>query len=135
MNELSNAVTGSGSYEGTPISVTSNTSIVKIVEGLTLVLAADKKYWKDGNLKYTITLNNATDVKYETITISDVIDTKYISFVDGTIEINGAKAQASEYNYDEASHTLTINLDGVEPQESTTINFEVKKNETCTLLY
>ncbi len=127
MNELSNAVTGSGSYEGTPISVTSNTSIVKIVEGLTLVLAADKKYWKDGNLKYTITLNNATDVKYETITISDVIDTKYISFVDGTIEINGAKAQASEYNYDEVSHTLTINLDGVEPQESTTINFEVKK--------
>ncbi len=128
MNELSNTVTGNGSYEGTPISVTSNTSVVKIVEGLTLELQADKPYWKDGNLKYTITLKNATDVKYETITISDVLDTKYISFVDGTVEINGAKAQTSEYNYNDATHTLTINLSEVEAQGTSTITFNVKKN-------
>ena len=127
MNELSNTVTGNGSYEGTPISVTSNASIVKIVEGLTLQLQADKPYWKDGNLKYTITLGNATDVKYETVTISDVLDTNYISFVDGSVEINGAKAQASEYKYDDATHTLTINLSEVAAQGTTTVNFSVKK--------
>lgn len=127
MNELSNTVTGNGSYEGTPISVTSNASIVKIVEGLTLQLQADKPYWKDGNLKYTITLGNATDVKYETVTISDVLDTNYISFVDGSVEINGAKAQASEYKYDDVTHTLTINLSEVAAQGTTTVNFSVKK--------
>ena len=127
MNELSNTVTGNGSYEGTPISVTSNASIVKIVEGLTLQLQADKPYWKDGNLKYTITLGNATDVKYETVTISDVLDTNYISFVDGSVEINGAKAQASEYKYDDATYTLTINLSEVAAQGTTTVNFSVKK--------
>ena len=127
MNELSNTVTGNGTYEGTPISVTSNTSIVKIVEGLTLNLQADKAYWKDGNLKYTITLGNATDVKYETVTISDVLDTNYISFVDGSVEINGAKAQSSEYKYDDATHTLTINLSEVAAQGTTTVNFSVKK--------
>ena len=127
MNELSNTVTGNGSYEGTPISVTSNASIVKIVEGLTLQLQADKPYWKDGNLKYTITLGNATDVKYETVTISDVLDTNYISFVDGSVEINGAKAQSSEYKYDDVTHTLTINLSEVAAQGTTTVNFSVKK--------
>ena len=128
MNELSNTVTGNGTYEGTPISVTSNTSIVKIVEGLKLNLQADKAYWKDGNLKYTITLGNATDVKYESVTISDVLDTKYISFVDGSVEINGAKAQTSEYKYDDATHTLTINLSQVDAQGTSTITFNVKKN-------
>lgn len=128
MNELSNTVTGNGAYEGTPISVTSNTSVVKIVEGLTLTLQADKPYWKDGNLKYTITLSNATDVKYESVTISDVLDTKYISFVDGSVEINGAKAQTTEYNYDDATHTLTINLSEVDAQGTSTITFNVKKN-------
>lgn len=58
MNELTNTVNGTGTYDSVPISLTSNTSVVKLVDGLTLMLEADKTYWKDGNLKYTITLDN-----------------------------------------------------------------------------
>lgn len=50
MNELSNNVNGTGTYDSVPISLSSNTSVVKLVDGLTLTLAANKTYWKDGNL-------------------------------------------------------------------------------------
>ncbi len=64
MNELSNTVNANGTYDNVPLSITSNTTVVKLVDGLTLTLAADKQYWKDGNLTYTITLNNTTDMAY-----------------------------------------------------------------------
>ena len=127
MNELSNTINAAGTYDDTPISLTSNTNVVKIIDGLTLKLEADKKYWKDGNLKYSITLDNATDVSYTTVTLTDVLDTTYISFVDGSVEIDGAKATSSQYSYNEASHTLTVNLDSVAAQGNTMITFEVKK--------
>ncbi len=127
MNELSNTINAAGTYDDTPISLTSNTNVVKIIDGLTLKLEADRKYWKDGNLKYSITLDNATDVSYTTVTLTDVLDTTYISFVDGTVEIDGAKATSDQYSYNEASHTLTVNLASVDAQSNTTITFEVKK--------
>ena len=128
MNELSNTVNGTGTYDSVPISLTSNTSVVKLVDGLTLTLAADKTYWKDGNLKYTITLDNATDVPYENVTLTDVLDTTYVTFVEGSVEINSVAAQSSEYNYEDSSHTLTINLTSVAAQNKTIVTFSVKKN-------
>ena len=78
MNELTNTVNGTGTYDSVPIALISNTSVVKLVDGLTLTLEADKTYWKDGNLKYTITLDNATDVNYENVKLTDVLDTREI---------------------------------------------------------
>lgn len=127
MNELTNTINVTGTYDDTPIAFSSNSSIVKIIDGLTLTLNADKKYWKDGNLTYTINLNNQTDIKYETITLTDVLDTNYIIFVDGTVEINDVKAQSSEYHYDDETHTLTITLAEVDVQSNATIKFSVKK--------
>ena len=128
MNELSNVASATGTYDSVPISLTSNTNVVKILDGLTLTLSADKTYWKDGNLLYTIIINNETDIKYETVTISDVLNKSYISFIDGTVQINGAYATSGEYNYNEGTSTLTINLASVEAQTKTTITFNVKKN-------
>lgn len=127
MNEVTNTVTSEGTYDNTPISLTSNATIVKIIDGLTLVLSADKKYWKDGNLTYTIVLNNATDIKYENITLKDVIDSTYTSFVDGSVKINDAYAQSSEYNYDSSTNTLSVSLQEVEASGKTTVTFSVKK--------
>ena len=81
MNELSNTVNANGTYDSVPLSITSNTTIVKLVEGLTLLLEADKKYWKEGNLTYTATLDNTTDVAYENVKLTDLIDTTYVDFV------------------------------------------------------
>lgn len=113
MNELSNTVNGTGTYDSVPISLSSNTSVVKLVDGLTLTLAANKTYWNDGNLKYTITLNNATDMPYENIKLTDVLDTTYITFINDSVEVNNVAAQSSEYNYDDSTHNLTINLASV----------------------
>lgn len=41
MNELSNNVNGTRTYDSVPISLSSNTSVVKLVD---LTLAADKTY-------------------------------------------------------------------------------------------
>ena len=128
MNELSNTVNGTGTYDSVPISLTSNTSVVKLVDGLTLSLEANKTYWKDGNLKYTITLDNATDIAYENVALTDVLDTNFINFVNDSVEINGVQAQSSEFNYEESNHTLTINLTSIAAQTKTTITFSVKKN-------
>ena len=38
MNELTNIVKVTGTYDSVPISLTSNTSVVKLVDGLTLTL-------------------------------------------------------------------------------------------------
>ena len=129
MNELTNIVKVTGTYDSVPISLTSNTSVVKLVDGLTLTLEADKNYWKDGNLKYTITLNSATDVNYENVKLTDVLDTTYISFVEDSVKINDIEATSSEYEYNDGTNTLTINLASVDAQNKTTITFSVKKSK------
>lgn len=43
MNELNNTATSLGTYNNIPTSLTSNTSVVNIIEGLTLTKDADKK--------------------------------------------------------------------------------------------
>lgn len=41
MNELNNIVTSTGSYNNIPTSLTSNTSVVNIIEGLTITKDAN----------------------------------------------------------------------------------------------
>lgn len=127
MSELNNTVTSIGNYNSVPTSLTSNTSIVNMVEGLTLTKEADKNNWVSGYLTYTITLDNETDKPYEKPVITDILDNTLVEFVNDSVTINGVKADTSKYNYDEGSHTLTINLDDVSPSGSTTLTFQVTK--------
>lgn len=127
MNELSNTVTSVGNYNNIPTSLTSNTSVVNLIEGLTLTKEADKDNWVGGTLTYLITLDNQTDTSYENPVIKDVLDNTLVNFVEGSVTINGQKAETSKYNYDEDTHTLTINLDSVTPSSSTAVTFLVTK--------
>ena len=43
MNELNNVVTATGTYNDIPTSLTSNTMVVNMVDGLTIKKEADKK--------------------------------------------------------------------------------------------
>lgn len=61
MNELSNISKASGTYNDIPTSLTSNTSVVNVIDGLSLIKEADMENWDSGNLTYTITLDNQTD--------------------------------------------------------------------------
>ena len=127
MNELSNIATSVGNYNNIPTSLTSNTSIVNLIEGLTLTKEADKDNWVSGTLTYLITLDNQTDTSYENPIIKDVLDNNLVNFVEGSVTIDGQKADPSKYTYDEGTHTLTINLDSVTPSSSTAITFLVTK--------
>lgn len=125
MNVLNNIVTSVGNYNNIPTSLTSNVSTVSMVEGLTLTKDADKKNWTSGDLTYTIVIDNKTDTAYENPKITDVIDDSLVEFVNDSVTINGVTATSSQYNYDVASHTLTVNLDSVNPSTTTTLTFRV----------
>lgn len=127
MNELTNTVYSNGNYNNIPTSLTSNTSVVNMIEGLTLTKDADKKNWSDGLLTYTIKLNNSTTTPYSNPVITDIINTDLVEFVTDSVKINGVEATSSEYSYDTGTHTLTINLNDIEANTEVSVTFNVKK--------
>lgn len=127
MDELSNVVTSLGDYNSIPTSLTSNTTVVNIIEGLSLSLETNKINWTDGNLIYTITLDNQTDTPYTNINITDQIDTRYITLIEDSITINDQSATEQDYSYDDSTNILKINLDKVDATSKAIITFTVKK--------
>ena len=65
---------------------------------------------------------------YENPTVTDVINTNLVKFLDGSVVINNTVVTSQQYNYDDQSHTLTVTLDEVEAKSITTITFRVDKN-------
>ena len=126
--ELNNSVTATGNYNSVPTSLTSNVSVVNIIDGLTLTKDADKKNWATGDLTYSIIIDNQTDTSYENPIVTDVIDHTLVKFVPDSVTINGVQADTSKYNYNEDTHTLTVNLEDIGPSSTTTITFRVEKN-------
>lgn len=129
MNELNNTAISVGNYNNISTALTSNTSVVNIIEGLTLIKEADKTNWSGGNLKYTITVNNQTDKTYEKPVITDVIDTDLVEFINGSVIINEIEASTSQYRYNNDTHTLSVDLDDVTPSSISTLTFLVKKKD------
>ncbi len=127
MNELNNTATSIGNYNNIPTSLTSNTSVVNMIDGLSLVKDADKQNWGSGNLTYTITITNQTDKDYTKPVITDIIDTNLVEFVEDSVTIDNVKASESQYKYDTANHTLTVNLDDVAASNVVNVSFSVKK--------
>ncbi len=125
--ELSNITSSVGTYNSIPTEITSLASVVTMLNGLTITKTADKEVWADGNLTYTIVVDNKTEKAYATPVITDILDNNLITFVEDSITINDVKATSSEYTYNQDTNTLTINLTDIEPNNSTTIKFQVSK--------
>lgn len=126
-NQLSNTASAVGAYNGLPTSITSEAVAVTLVSGLTITKTADKLSWADGNLTYTITINNQATETYTAPVITDIIDTSLVDFVEDSVYINGTKAQTSQYTYDTEANTLTINLADITPSSTGITTFQVKK--------
>lgn len=127
MDELSNIASAVGTYNGLSTSLTSDSVVVPLVSGLTITKTADKASWADGALTFTITINNQATESYENPVITDVIDTTLVNFVPESVYINGVKAEASEYSYNNENHTLTINLQTIATTTTATATFQVSK--------
>lgn len=127
---LSNTVKAVGNYNDIPTSITSAATVVTMINGLTITKTADKQVWADGNLTYTIIIENKSDNSYNTPEIKDVLDENLIEFVQDSVTIDGQKASSSDYEFDSSTSTLTINLTDIAVSTSKTVTFEVSKKNS-----
>lgn len=125
--ELSNIVTALGEYNNIPTSISSEAAIVTMITGLTIEKVADKTVWADGLLTYTITVKNETTQTYTNATVTDILNTTLIDFVDDSVTIDSTKATSEEYTYTAETGTLTVKLSDIAPSTTKTITFQVKK--------
>lgn len=126
-NELKNTAEAVGNYNNIPTSMTTTASVVTMVSGLTMTKTADKEVWVDGELTYTITINNQTNTTYSAPIITDILDSQLITFVDGSVTINGTNATSDEYEYESLTNKLTIKLTDINATNSTIVKFKVAK--------
>lgn len=115
--------------EQTPINLTSNLVTTTIVDGLTVVKKADKDFWADEELIYTIEVTNNSGNTLSNGVITDALDVSMI-VLDGDygVKLNGV--DTSDYKYD--SGMLTVNLPTLANGEKATIEFQVIKNHNTT---
>lgn len=125
--QLSNTATVLGQYNSIPTSISSQALVVTMIDGLTVTKTADKMIWADGVLTYTVLVDNKATESYTSPVITDILNTTLVSFVAGSVTIDGAKAEEGKYNYNEDTGTLTINLEDIAPSSSSTITFQVEK--------
>lgn len=124
---LNNTVSVLGNYNEIPTSVSSQVLVVSMIDGLTVTKSADKMVWADGVLTYTVVVDNKTTVSYASPVVTDVLDISLVSFVNGSVTVDGEKLDESKYTYAEDTGTLIINLSDVLPSSTSTITFQVAK--------
>ena len=86
---LNNTAQAVGNYNDIPTSITSTATVVTMISGLTITKTADKQVWADGNLTYTIIINNNSTMPYKTPEVKDVLDTSLVEFVPDSVTIDG----------------------------------------------
>lgn len=114
----------SGTYgtEAEPITFASNLVSTTIISGLTAVLSADKKYWVNGPLTYTVVITNNSGDVYSKGVLVDNLDTANVSFdADYGVEIGGEKTT----DYTISGGTLSVNLPDIADEGTLTVSFRV----------
>lgn len=124
---LSNTVSAVGNYDDIPTAITSTATVVTMVSGLNISKTADKNVWADGVLTYTIIIENKTQKTYGTPEIKDTLDLTLIDFVEGSVTIDSAKSSEDDYEYNQDTGVLTVNLSDIAASGSSVVTFQVKK--------
>ncbi len=114
--------TGVYGAESEPITFASNLVSTTIISGLTAVLSADKKYWVDGPLTYTVVITNESGDVYSKGVLADNIDTANVVFdSDYGVEIDGSKT--TDFTY--SGGLLSVNLPDIAEGGTLTVTFRV----------
>ena len=124
---LSNTVSAVGNYDDIPTAITSTATVVTMVSGLNISKTADKNVWAYGVLTYTIIIENKTQKTYGTTEIKDKLYLTIIYFVEGSVTIDSAKASEDDYEYNQDTGVLTVNLSDIAASGSSVVTFQVKK--------
>lgn len=121
---LVNSASVSGTYNLSPLSIQSNTVITKIVSGLTVKKEVDKQEWIEGNLTYTITVQNNAENSFVSPVLVDVLDPNLVKLEENSVQVNGVN---TNYTYEEASGKLSINLEEITVGGTSVITFRVQQ--------
>ena len=114
--------TGDYGAEAVPITFASNQVTTTIVTGLTATLSANKSYWVDGALLYTVVVTNNSGETYSKGVLADALDTSLVAFdTDYAVQINGEKT--SDYTF--TGGMLSVNLPDVADGATVTVTFQV----------
>ncbi len=121
---LTNQADFAGSYgtAASPVVFSSNAVTTTIVQGLTATKTADKTYWVNGPLLYTIRIENNSGESFTKGVLTDVLNTDLITLDSAYgVEINSSKT--SDYTF--TSGNLSIQLPDLEDGGTATVTFQV----------
>lgn len=125
--ELTNTATVLGNYNSIPTEISTTALVVTMLSGLTVTKSADKPVWSEGNLTYTIEINNATTEDYTNPVITDILNPTLITLVKGSIKVDSTMLEESNYTFEDSTGKLTITLPDITSQSKKTVTFEVSK--------
>lgn len=125
--ELTNTATVLGNYNSVPTEISTTALVVTMLSGLTVTKSADKPVWSEGNLTYTIEINNATTESYTSPVITDILNPTLITLVKGSIKVDSTPLEESNYTFEDSTGKLTITLPDITSQSKKTVTFEVSK--------
>lgn len=125
--ELTNTATVLGNYNSVPTEISTTALVVTMLSGLTVTKSADKPVWSEGNLTYTIEINNATTESYTSPVITDILNPTLIILVKGSIKVDSTPLEESNYTFEDSTGKLTITLPDITSQSKKTVTFEVSK--------
>lgn len=122
--KLTNIADVTGTYDSIPTTLTSEAIITDLISGLTIVKTADKQNWATGNLTYTVVVTNTAENDFETPVFTDILDPTLIKLVENSVKVNDA---TTNYTYDAVSGKLSVELETIAKEGTTTITFQVQK--------
>lgn len=124
---LTNNVDISGNYgeDAIPVTFSSNTVTTTIVQGLTVQKSADKSYWVNGPLTYSIVITNNSGGKLAGGELQDTINTALVTFSQ-TYGVTIDDTTTQDFTYE--SGVLKVTLPEIADTESKTIKFQVTLN-------
>ncbi len=123
---LTNKASVAGNYNSIPVALDTEAVVTNLIDGLSVTKTADRQNWATGLLTYTITVTNDAVNALEAPVITDVLDTALVKFVENSVTVNGVSKTAA---YDEATGTLTIDLETIAAGGKSEVTFQVQKAE------
>lgn len=123
---LTNSVDFEGAYgaAASPVVFSSNTVSTTIVRGLTATKTADKEYWVNGPLTYTVTVTNDSGDTFTKGVLTDNLDVSLVT-LDTAAGVRINNTPTSDYTI--RSGVLTVNLPDMQNGDTVTVTFRVEQ--------
>lgn len=118
---MKNKIVLQGIFNNNTLELISNEVNVSMINALKITLDSNKPVWRDGYLKYIIKIENNTLDTYNNLLIEDILDKRFITFIDNSITCD------NDFTYKINNNILHININTLKKQSVANITFYVKK--------